>query len=143
MCREAAKAAALAPASRLSLRLWSCAIFWLSTSSARQIKSAELAPTLSLIANIAEYPARIGRVFTVHTVVLTRPTEGRRRLFSIPPGSSVRAGRHAGCPAECAIETGLRREPAAKGNIAQGLLAGCKQRHRALQPLSAHISMRC
>jgi hypothetical protein len=67
----------------------------------------------------------------------------RSLRFSVPLGSSVLAGRHADCPAECAIKAGLRREPAAHGNVAQGLLAVCKQRHRALKPLSAHIPMRC
>src|SRR5262245_27310735 len=87
-------------------------------------------------------PRVTARVFTVPTVVLTQPTE-TRNLFSIRPSSSVLARRHSSCPAECAIKTGLRRESAATGNIVQGLLAVCKQRHRALQPLLAHIPIRC
>jgi hypothetical protein len=31
---------------------------------------------------------------------------------------------------------------AADSNIAQGLLTGCEQHHRALEPLLAHITMR-
>jgi hypothetical protein len=66
-----------------------------------------------------------------------------RRLFSIPPGPSVLAGRHAGCPKECTIETRLRGELAAEGNIAQGSLTVSKHHFRALQPLLAYVPVRC
>src|SRR5262249_52411846 len=89
------------------------------------------------------YVSRTARVFTVPAVVLTQPTVVGTRPFSIASSSSVFAGGHAGCPAECAIKTGLRRESAAEGNIAQGLLAVRKQGHCALQPFFAHIAMRC
>jgi hypothetical protein len=36
----------------------------------------------------------------------------------LPPGPSVFARYHTNCPAECAIEAGVRRELGAEGNIA-------------------------
>ena len=58
------------------------------------------------------------RVFPARALVLSPPASCGGSFSRPPPSPLVFARCHANCPAECAIEAGVRGELAAKGNIA-------------------------
>ena len=56
------------------------------------------------------------RVFPARALVLSPPASCGGSFSRPPPSPLVFARCHANCPAECAIEAGVRGELAAKGN---------------------------